>query len=420
MKGHIRRRGDDSWAVVIYLGKDAAGKDRYRWYSVKGTKKQAEAKLAELLSSMNQGGYVEPSRLTVAEYLKKWLAEAVEPSVKPKTHQWYKMIVDRHLAPALGRIPLSKLKPLDLQGYFTKALTSGRYVDGEPGKGALSPASVRGQYRVIHRALEQAVKWGLVARNVADAVDPPRVPRREMKTLHRDQVLALLEKSKPTGHYALYLAAVTTGMRQGELLALRWSDVDLDARTASVQRTLKKAGLNPEFDAPKTSKGIRSVALPAELAEALRRQKAEQAEQRLKAGDRWQDFGLLFTTRLGRPISPRNLDREFKELLEAAGLPKEIRFHDLRHTHATLLLGQGVHLKVVSERLGHSSVSITGDIYSHVLPTMQQQAAALLDEALFGNRKPAKKKGKKPRKTQGSQLGLCKSICKAFAERKRQ
>lgn len=399
MKGHIRRRGDDSWAVVIYVGKDAAGKDKYRWYSVKGTKKQAEAKLAELLNSMNQGAYVEPSRLTVGEYLKKWLAEAAKPTVKPKTYEWYRQTCELHLIPELGKIPLARLRPLDLQSYFTRALSF--HQRGKEKRPLLSPTSVRGHYRILHRALEQAVRWGLVARNVADAIDPPRAERKEMRTLDRDQAVQFLQAARETDHYPLYLAAVTTGMRQGELLALQWADVDLKAGTASVRRTLRRASDPPVFDTPKSAKGVRQIVLLTELVTELRRLRKVQAADRLRLGPEYHDYGLIFAQPDGRPLSPRTIYDEFKRLLSRAKLPP-IRFHDLRHTHASLMLAQGVNLKVVSERLGHSTVAITGDIYSHVLPTLQEQAAAVLETALFGPPKPAETTPEKPPKTQGS------------------
>ncbi len=379
MQGHIRKQGKNSWSVIICTGRDpATGKYKYKWHTVNGTKKDAQAKLAELLHQMNTGAYVEPAKMTFGQYLDKWLADYVKGAVRPDTFKWYSMIVNRHLKPELGHIPLSRLSPLDLQGYYTRTLTGGRLVkvekaDGEPPEykrtgEPLAPAMVRGHHRTIHKALEQAVKWGLVGRNVADAVDPPEVEKKEMQILEQDQLLQFLEVAKASRNYVLYLTAIMTGMRLGEVTGLRWKDVDLSKKAISVRQILKRPGPNPVFAMPKTKKSARKVAISDILAEALRQHKIEQNKEKLLLGSGYEDFGLVFAIPNGHPVNPFNLSRrEFKSLLKKAGLPN-VRFHDLRHTHATVLFKQNVHPKIVSERLGHSSVGITLDTYSHVLP----------------------------------------------------
>lgn len=387
MRGHIRKRGKSSWQVIIPKGRDASGKYRYDRYTVQGTKKDAEAKLAELLHQLNTGTYVAPSRVTVAEFLERWLADAVTNSVKPSTLKRNAAIVRQHLIPALGNLPLTKLSALHVQAYYNQALASGRLDDdGNSTDEPLSAATIRRHHAVLHKALGQAVKWGLLARNVADLVEPPRVSRKVGRTLDAEQVGRLLDAARDTGRRALYLTAVATGLRQGELLALRWQDVDFQQRAITVRRTLvsvgnQAKGIRPRFAEPKTDAGVRRVTMPAGLAEELQRLSVTQELERVQAGPEYEDYGLVFCTDTGRPISPRNLVRQFKSLLQKAGLPN-VRFHDLRHTHASLLLELGVHDKVVSERLGHASIDITINTYAHVMPGLQEQAAAAFDTLL--------------------------------------
>lgn len=384
MKGYIKQRGKDSWSVVVCLGRQPNGKYKYKWITVHGGKKQAEAKLAEVLHQLNLGQPIESSKVTLGEYLDRWLMEGVQPSVREKTYRFYRQIVEDHLKPRLGHIPLQKLTPLDLQGYYRSLLARGRLdASGQPTGEALSSATVRAHHRTIHRALTQAMRWGLVTRNVADAVEPPKVEKKEFTVITPDQANALLEAARSTGRYVLYLTALLTGMREGEILGLRWQDTDLDKGQITVRQILHRGGRSPSFGPPKTDRGARSIAMSPELVQALREYRKHQAEWRLAMGPAWRDYDLVFTTSDGGPISPRNLVRQFKSLLHRAGLPPTIRFHDLRHTHASWLLAKGVHPKVVQERLGHSSIAVTMDIYSHVAPTLQQQAANLATDTLF-------------------------------------
>jgi len=391
MKGHIRKRGS-SYEVVIYLGRDATtGKKKYKSYTVRGTKKQAEAKLAQLLHELNTGTYVEPSPMTFGEYLDKWLSEKVEPYLRPATVERYRGIVENHLKPALGYIPLARLSPLELQRYYTQALKSGRMGAnfGQQIGGPLSVATVRSHHRTIHAALAQAVRWGLVARNVADAVEPPKMEiQPEMRALDAEETQRLLEVAYRESRYPeLYVLAVATGMRLGELLGLRWQDIE--PPVVHVRQALKKAGPNPMFAPPKTQHGVRVVWLPPSAVAALESLRVRQQAEKALAGSSYEDHDLVFAQANGRPLNGRNLTRrEFKRLLSMAKLPP-IRFHDLRHTHATLLLGAGVPAKVVSSRLGHSQIGITLNTYSHVLPSMQEEAADKLEDILFKGREGA-------------------------------
>ncbi len=372
MSGYSRRRSKGSWEVVVELGRDPlTGKRRRAYQTVKGPKRAAEDQQAKLFHSVRTGAYVEPTRLTVAEYLQSWLADHVRTQVRPSTFQSYRVQVERHLIPGLGTIKLAQLTPLHLQRHYAQALDAG-----------LSPRSVTYQHRLVREALQQAVRWQYLARNVADSVTPPRARRTEMKALDADQVRALLAAAAGSPDYALIYTAVYTGLRRSELLGLRWQDVSLEDGTAAIAQTLQRlVGQGWVYGEPKTAKGRRPVALPPSVVEVLQRHRAAQIEDRLKIGAAWQDSGLVFTTTVGGPIDPSNLSRRFGKLVAAAGVPR-IRFHDLRHTHASLMLQRGVHPKIVSERLGHATVGITLDTYSHVLPGLQAEAAKQLDEWL--------------------------------------
>ncbi|MDR7549491.1 MAG: site-specific integrase [Armatimonadota bacterium] len=323
---------------------------------------------------MQSGGWTPPAKTLLGDFLDQWLRDYAAGAVRPTTLDGYRAIVRVHLAPALGHIPLSALSGQAIQGYASRKLQEG-----------LSPASVHKHYRLLHEALGHAVRWGLLTRNPAALADPPRPSRKEMRVLDDEQVrLFLAEAKRSSAHYRLYLAAVTTGMRQGELLGLRWRDVDLALGVASVQQTFYRLGAQMLFGEPKSAKARRTVALPVVLVEELRALREEQEENRRLLGPDYHDYGLVFCQPNGKPLHGHNISRgDLRRVLARAGLPR-IRFHDLRHSHATLLPRQGEHPKVVSERLGHSGVGITLDTYSHVLPGMQAQAAARLEERLFG------------------------------------
>jgi integrase len=378
MKGHIRRRGKQSWAIAIYLGRDERGKRKYKWHTVKGGRRQAENECARLLNQLSGGEYVEPTRATVDEYLERWLEDYARSNVAGKTFERYAEIIRTHLVPAFGGCRLNKLHPLQIQAYYSLALQSGR----KDGKGGLSAQTVLHHHRVLKDALTQAVRWRLLARNPADAVEPPRPAGREMQVLDEAQTAQLLKHAEGKELYLPILLGVTTGLRRGEILAARWSDVDFEAGTLAVCQSLEhtKAG-GLVFKQPKTRRSRRVVALPTLAIEALRKHRAAQARHRLQAGTAYADHDLICARFDGQPRNPGAVTRSFRKLIEALDLPR-IRFHDLRHSHATQLLRQDIHPKVVSERLGHSTIGITLDTYSHVLPGMQEQAAKRIDSVL--------------------------------------
>jgi integrase len=305
--------------------------------------------------------------MSVAMYMQQWLGDYARPSTAPRTFERYAEIVSHHITPALGAVPLVQLRPAHLVAAERRWQESG-----------LSASTVVKIHRLIRQALHHAVRWQLLAVNPADAVTPPRVERREMSVLAPDEASALLTQARGTEFGAAITTALYSGLRLGELRGLRWHDLDLDSGRLSVQQTLQKVpGGGVVGRQPKTHRSRRSVSLPAVLVGVLRDHRRSQVEARLVAGDAWEDGDLVFTNGLGRPISETRLRRAFWRLLREAGLPR-IRLHDLRHTMATLMLAAGEHPKVVSERLGHSTVGITLDTYSHVLPGLQAAAAERL------------------------------------------
>jgi integrase len=380
MQGHIRKRGKGSWTVVIDLGRDpATGRRRQLWQSIKGTKREAQSLLVQLLHQRNTGIEALPGKITVGEYLHRWLQDYARPNTAPKTYRCYDDVIRRHLIPVLGTMPLTKLRPQHIQAYYSRALQSGRL----DGRGGLSARSVLRQHQVLHTALRHAVRWQLLARNPADAVEPPKPERLELAAPGPKEIRRLLSAAAATPYGVLVHLAVMTGLRRGEILGLRWQDVDLDAGVLRVQQTvqwLPRQGFI--FRQPKTGKSRRAVALSPDTVRSLRQHRSQRLKGSLTPTHIRQDDGLVFTTPLGTPINPSNLRRTWLRIVNRAGL-NHLRFHDLRHAHASLMLQQGIHPKVVSERLGHSGVGITLDIYSHVLPGLQAEAAAQLDR-LFG------------------------------------
>lgn len=384
------------------MGIDAEGKRRQKWHTVHGTKKDAEAELARLVHEVNTGAYAEPDKMLVREYLDRWLKDYARVSVAPKTYERYDQIVRLHLSPSIGHIPLLKLKPLHIQAMEAEALVSGRKrrrktladasvatprqneasepEDKKKTEG-LSARSVLHLHRVLRTALQQAVKWQILPRNPADAVRPPRPERKEMQALDEDGTAKLLVSAQSTRVWIPVLLAVTTGMRRGEILGLRWSDVDLDNGVLCVRQALSKTQAEGiVFREPKTAKSRRTLALMHMTVDALKEHRKRQTEERLRLGPVFEDHGLVCAKEDGRPWHPESFTSAWRILCRDTGVT--VRFHDLRHTHATQLLRGGIHPKVVSERLGHSTIALTLDTYSHVLPGMQEEAAAKLDAIL--------------------------------------
>jgi integrase len=378
MRGHIVKRYKNSYTVVLNLGIDpTTGKRKQQWISVKGTKKEAEKRLAELLHQLDTGTFMKPSKTTLAEFFERWLKDYVWPNLAPRTAEGYESIIRQHLIPQLGNITLTQLKPEHLQKYYSDMLRSGHCKSASN----LSAQTVRHHHTALHKALQTAVEWGLLSRNVADAVRPPRAERPEMHTWDEDDITRFLEATKNTPYYALFYTALFTGMRRSELLALRWQDIDFILSQVYVSRSLHQLRDGSfVFRSPKTANGRRTVALPPSAILALNEHKEKQKLERAMLGIPLKDDDLVFSHLDGKPISPNTITRAWTTLATRAGL-KVIRLHDARHTHASIMLKQGIHPKIVQERLGHSSIAITLDTYSHVSPGLQEAAAKRFDDA---------------------------------------
>jgi integrase len=350
-EGSIYRRKDGLWVGQYKVQTPEGTKTKYIYSR---TRKDAATRLAKAIADRDTGLVFDAGSLTVGAYLNRWL-DAIRDTVKVRTWQRHEEVVRLHLKPPLGRGRLERLNALQVQSLYRAKLDSG-----------LSPRTVQIIHATLHKALKQAVRWSLVPRNAAEAVNPPKPAKKEIEPLTADQAKKLLKIAKETQPklYALYVLALSTGMRSGELLGLQWRDVDLKAGMLRVRRTV----FNGKVNLPKTSHGSRGIRLSKTAVEALR-QHAQDAE--------W-----VFPTSVGTSMSVHNLhNRSWKPLLKRAGLPN-IRFHDLRHTCATLLLTKAVHPKVVQELLGHASIQITLDTYSHLLPDMGNIAANAMDDAL--------------------------------------
>jgi integrase len=347
MKGHIRERSPGHWAIILDVRDATTGKRRRRWHSFHGTKRQAQIECARLISEVKGGTYVEPSKMTLAQFLERWL-DNVKPRISPRTHERYTEIVRKNIIPALGAIHLIKLRPAQIAGAYSDALASGR----RNGRGGLAPTSVIYMHRIIKQSLGQAVRWELLARNPADAVDPPKAERRTLTTYDMDQTAELLESLRGTRLRLPVLIAVMCGCRRGEIVALRWKHVDLDAGKMAIVESAEQTAAGVRYKPPKSGKG-RSVTLSEMVVAELRAHRLAQAEELLQLGVTQTDDTFVYTRQDGEPMQPRSLSQMWAVL--KTGLPR-VPFHNLRHSHATHMLAVGVHPKVASERLGHSRV----------------------------------------------------------------
>jgi len=375
VKGHIRERSPGHWAIVIDIRDAATGERKRRWHSFAGGKREAENECARLISELNGGTYLDPSKTTVAQFLDRWLDD-IKPNVTPKTHERYTEIAKKNLVPALGAVVLTKLKPMHIAGAYTKALSSGR----RNGTGGLSPSTVHYMHRLLKQALAHAVRWQMLSRSPADAVDPPKVERGTMSTYDMAQTAELLDAVRGTRMVVPVLLGVLCGLRRGEIAALRWQYIDLTGGQLAVVESAEQTTAGIRYKQPKSGRA-RTVALSASVIEELRLHRIRQAEELLSIGVRQTERTFVCAREDGMPLQPRSLTQAWRRIAADGSLPR-VRFHDLRHAHATHLLASGVHPKVASERLGHSKVGITLDLYSHVLPGMQEDAAARVDEAL--------------------------------------
>ena len=374
MAGQIIERGKNKYLVRIYLGIES-GKRKYHNKTIHGNKKDAEKYLTKALRERDLGTFVEPSKETVAEYMDKWLETVVKARVREKTHRDYGDRIRLYIKPALGELKLHQVTPEKIQELYNKMLDDG-----------LSPRTVRYAHTILRNALQQAIKWGKLYRNPAELVDLPRQKKEEMKTLSPAEAVRFMEVVVYSPWKALFSLLLTSGMRPGEALGLKWNDIDFDNKRVTINRSLTRTrGKKWVLEEPKTARSRRTIPLSLTVMQDLKEHRANQAAQKLKnkKKNKYNDQSFIFAAENGEPMNDNNiLKRYFKPLLETAGLP-DIRLYDLRHTCATLLLSAGENPKVVSERLGHASITLTLDTYSHVLPNMQEAAAEKLEGILF-------------------------------------
>ncbi len=367
-EGTILKRSDGRWDAAIVL--DDGGR---KWIYGK-TRREVADRLTKVQRDIAEGRSVVNERLTVAQYLNRWLYEVAKQRTRPMTWRGYEHLVRLHILPTLGRIPLAKLSPQHVHSLIVRKSAEGR----------LAPRTIQYMHSVLRAAINQAVRWRMVHYNAAAMVSAPRGARIEPKVLTPDEARQLLDAARGDRLEALYSVALALGLRQGEALGLKWSDIDLDAGILRVRRAAQRIPQQgTQLVETKTVRSRRTLVVPPVVVSALRTHRVRQNLERLAAGERWVDNDLVFATTTGTLSDGPNVTHRFRRLLKKAGLPP-MRFHDLRHACASLLLVQGVHPRVVMETLGHSQISLTMNTYSHVLPALQHEAAEKMEAALSG------------------------------------
>lgn len=380
-EGLIRHRKDGRWEARLTLGWEGGQRKRKSYFGA--SQEEVNQKLLDARYDHSRGLLISSKSQTLGAFLDDWLVRSLKPRAKARAFESFSTIVELHIKPTMGAVALQKLNPQHVQRLLNE-------------KGAKLSAQTVGNIKTVLRsALAQALKWGLVSRNSAALVDAPRIPRRQIVPFDAEQANHLLEAASGSRFEAVYELALKLGMRRGELLGLRWADVDLDGRTLRVSQSMQRVATGSDAKGKKTALvagdvktdgSRRTIALPDSIVKALRGHKARQAQERLTAGPSWQDRGLVFTNRTGQPTEPIVLHRDYKALLEKAELPLTMRFHDLRHSAASLLLAQGVSPKMIADLLGHSRIGITMDLYSHILPAMRRDTAEAMDQILGNGR----------------------------------
>ena len=373
MRGHIKQRSTvkGTWTLVIELDRDpTTNKRQQKWITVKGSRREAERRLSEILHQQDTGSFAVPTKTTVADYLIRWLADYARHNLTPRSFERYESVIRVHLIPDIGSIPLTQLKASSVQQHYTRMIDSG-----------LAALTVRYHHVVLHKALQTAIKWGLVNRNAADGTDLPRARHGEMLVWDADEMATFLECARTTQYHALFYLALYTGARRSELLALRWQDIDFIYGQISVNRSLHHLKTREYiFTQPKSAKSRRTIALPPSAFMVLQDYRKGRELEAAMLNMSLTEDDLVFNV-LGKPLRPNTVSRAWAILAKKAGV-KVIRLHEARHTHASLMLRQGIHPKIVQERLGHSSISITLDTYSHVAPGLQEAAALKFDDAV--------------------------------------
>ncbi|MBO8183643.1 MAG: tyrosine-type recombinase/integrase [Archaeoglobus sp.] len=368
MRGHIRKY-KGRWAGVVELPRDpATGKRRQKWI-YGDTKKEVEAKVNKLIHQIETGTYMEVTNMTVADYLREWLKNH-RVNLSILTAEGYERYIEKHIIPEIGSIQLIKLNPMHIQGLYTKKLE------------VLSGKSVLQMHRILRKALNTALKSQIIPRNPADAVDPPKAEKYKIKVYDEEKFTELLNAVEGTDDEVPIVLAGGLGMRRGEVFGLRWSDVSFQKGTITVEQQLLPTKEGLIFKKPKTEDSIRTIEVPDYILSILKRHQKRQTENKLFFGPEYKDYNLVCCKPNGEPINPSTYSHIFARILKKHGL-EHIRFHDLRHFNATIMLKYNVPVKVASKRLGHSTTAITQDIYQHVLTDMDKEAAEKLNNALF-------------------------------------
>ncbi len=379
MKGSKIKRGENSWLIRIYDGIDPeTGKKKYLPETFHGTADEADDRIHEIITDRNRGEYIEPSKMTFGEYLLHWL-ENIKNTISEGSYDDYKTHVKKHLLKdKITKVKLLKLTALDIQGYLNRKLGSPR-VDGRPG--GVSAKTTKNHLGTIKKALKDACIWRILKENPAQYVTAPKVPKKKMKVFTEEEALKFLDTAVTDRFYLLFLFAIYTGLRQGELRGLTWTDLDLKKCTVPIQQTIRKSGEKAIYKEPKTDESIASVSFSPEFVPLFDAHRKQQVAARLASKLEYEDHDLVFCSYNGRPIDLKILTKHFRQVIDKAKVPR-IRFHDLRHSCASILISEGVHLKTVQERLRHADIRTTGNIYSHVVPKMQQEANDTMSRVL--------------------------------------
>lgn len=374
MTGHIRKRTTKkgtSWQIILEKGVDSKGKRIRDYITVEGTKKEAKKILTEKLNDYNKGTYIEPSQMTVEEHLNQWIEVYVRPNLAPNTVSGYVTNIKKYILPHIGLVPLQKLVPLQIQKIY-EAMQEKK----------LSPRTIRYVHTTLHEALQYAFRMQLIPRNPSDFVSVPKQVKYKAAVYEEDEVLKMLQAAKDTDMEAPLNLSVGLGLRRGELLALKWSDIDFEKKQLTICRNLVYVDGEYIFKSPKSESGNRTIEMPSSMIPVLKKHRREQMENKLFFGSEYKDDNLVCCKQDGSPYMPGRYSHKFSDFLKRNGL-RQIRLHDLRHTNASLMLQYNVPAKVASQRLGHSSIGITLDLYSHVIGDLQTEAAQKIEAGIF-------------------------------------
>ncbi|MEW5784797.1 MAG: tyrosine-type recombinase/integrase [Bacillota bacterium] len=369
-EGSISQKKDGRWVASLITGLSEKGKPKRSYFYGKNRKEVAD-KLKKAQTQVDTNTYRDKDNTSFAAWLNLWLEEYKKPALRQTTYEGYRLQVSAHISPNLGHLRVTQIKTEHIQKFYNEKRLGG----------GLSPKSIRHMHCVIRGSLEQAKKEGMIFINPAESVSLPMLEQQEMKTLDVEQVSTLLDEVRESRFFAAYYLELSTGLRRGELLGLRWKDLDLKEGTLSVNKSLSRVKDGLILQEPKTPRSRRKIKLPDSAVKVLKKHSAIQAQERLGLGAAYQDQGLVFANEVGDPTCPRAFTRHFERALKSAGLPR-VRFHDLRHSFATMALEGGINIKTVQEMLGHTSISITGDIYSHVTGKMKDAAAQKIEGIL--------------------------------------